>query len=156
MFSTDKEFCYGDGIFRKYDKVSGNFTIEKCHICTIAASGNFTKYAHLRAKNDAHKIAHGTAEEKANKLKINRYLDYFMYIYRIEFLKIYNDCFINYRVEYLRSLFKNVDLEICDWHKRDRNALKECKHIFEPDRCNNCSFMKDEFYSNANTNHFST
>lgn len=149
MTSKDKEFCYGEGIFRKYNKITGEFTVEKCAICNAAIFGSFTKYAHQKAKTEAHKFAHNVAEEKANKVKVDRYLDYYIYVYRIEFTKLYEDLYTDYRVEHLRNFLKNADLEICDWHKRDRNTIEDCKHIFEPDRCINCGFMKFEFFYNA-------
>lgn len=115
-----------------YDRdIDRNNTPTECAICIEAENEMYTKYAHPKARLEAHKEADIIAEKMAIKEKdTTDYIDKYIFYYGREYRRIYNDLYMKYKKEYsqivLERKYEKGD-KICNYHNESIQYHYELK-----------------------------
>ena len=115
-----------------YDRdIDRDNTPTECVICIEAENEMYTKYAHPKARLEAHKEADIIAEKMAIKEKdTTDYIDNYIFYYGREYRRIYNDLYMKYKKEYsqivLERKYEKGD-KICNYHNESIQYHYELK-----------------------------
>ena len=115
-----------------YDRdIDRDNTPTECAICIEAENEMYTKYAHPKARLEAHKEADIIAEKMATKEKdTTDYIDNYIFYYGREYRRIYTDLYMKYKKEYsqivLERKYEKGD-KICNYHNESIQYHYELK-----------------------------
>ena len=115
-----------------YDRdIDRDNTPTECAICIEAENEMYTKYAHPKARLEAHKEADIIAEKMAIKEKdTTDSIDNYIFYYGREYRRISNDLYMKYNKEYsqivLERKYEKGD-KICNYHNESIQYHYELK-----------------------------